>query len=154
MLDGVVLTRDLVVVVALGLTRDGDKVVLDGEPGTSENPAVVQTLTVRLQTRGFAPLPRPRLLAIRDGARPRSTAVLAAWPQTRIQRCVIHNQRNLHDYLRRSDHVESSHLWERLRVALADLRGLVAARKPAALAPFFSVIYNLCNIVTWETPFD
>jgi hypothetical protein len=55
---------------------------------------------------------------------------------------VIHKQRNLHGYLRRSDHAESSRLWKRLRVAqgekagreaLADLRGFIAARNAAAL---------------------
>lgn len=142
MLDGVVLTRGLVVVVALGLTRDGCKVVLDFEPGASENTAVVQALIARLQARGFAPMAGYRLLAVLDGSPPLRNAVLAAWPQTVIQRCVIHKQRNLHGYLRRSDHAESSRLWKRLRVAqgevagreaLADLRRFVAPRNAAAL---------------------
>ena len=58
MLDGVALAADAVVVVALGLTRDGHKVLLDFEPGASENTAVAKTLVARLQARGFAPIPR------------------------------------------------------------------------------------------------
>ena len=142
MLDGVVLARGVVVVVALGLTREGSKMILDFEVGSSENTAVVQALIARLQARGFAPRAGYRLLAILDGSLPLRTAVLAAWPQTLIQRCVIHKERNLHGYLRRSDHPESSRLWKRLRVAqgekagreaLADLRRFVAARNAPAL---------------------
>ena len=161
MLDGVVLTRGLVVVVALGLTREGEKVVLDFEPGASENTAVVQALIARLQKRGFAPMAGHRLLAILDGSQPLSTAVLAAWPQTHIQRCVIHKQRNLHGYLRRSDHAESSRLWKRLRVAqgekagreaLADLRGFIAARNAAALVSLDEAADQLITLHRLDVP--
>lgn len=143
MLDGVALAADAVVVVALGLTREGRKVVLDFEPGASENTAVAQALVARLQARGFAPLAGHRLYAVLDGAAPLHTAVLAAWPDTIIQRCVVHKERNLHGYLRRGDHAESSRLWRRLRLAegekagreaLAELRRFVATRNAAGLA--------------------
>jgi transposase-like protein len=143
MLDGVVLAADAVVVVALGLTRDGHKVVLDFEPGASENTAVAKALVARLQARGFAPIAGHRLLAVLDGSAPLQTAVLAAWPDTIIQRCLVHKQRNLHGYLRRGDHAESSRLWRRLRLAqgadagreaLAELRRFVAGRNAAGLA--------------------
>lgn len=161
MLDGVVLTRGLVVVVARGLTRDGNKVILDFEPGASENTAVVQALIARLQARGFGPMAGRRLLAILDGSQPLSNAVLAAWPQTLIQRCVIHKQRNLHGYLRRSDHAESSRLWKRLRVAqgekagreaLADLRRFVAARNAAALVSLDEAADQLITLHQLDVP--
>ena len=142
-LDGVVLAADAVVVVALGLTCDGHKVVLDFEPGASENTAVAKALVARLQARGFAPIAGHRLLAVLDGSAPLQTAVLAAWPDTLIQRCLVHKQRNLHGYLRRGDHAESSRLWRRLRLAqgelaggeaLAELRRFVATRNAAGLA--------------------
>src|ERR1019366_2807449 len=113
MLDGLALAADAVVVVALGLTRDGHKMVLDFEPGASENTAVAKALVARLQARGFAPLAGHRLLAVLDGSAPLPTAVLAAWPEAVIQRCLVHKQRNLHGYLRRGDHAESSRLWRR-----------------------------------------
>jgi len=143
MLDGVALGAEAVVVVALGLTRDGHKVILDFEPGASENTAVAKALAARLQARGFAPMAGHRLLAVLDGSAALQTAVLAAWPDTLIQRCLVHKQRNLHGYLRRGDHAESSRLWRRLRLAegevagreaLAELRRFVATRNAAGLA--------------------
>lgn len=143
MLDGVALASDAVVVVALGLTREGHKVILDFEPGASENTAVAKALIARLQARGFAPGAGQRLLAVLDGSAPLQTAVLAAWPDTIIQRCLVHKERNLHGYLRRGDHAESSRLWRRLRLAegeaaggeaLAELRRFVATRNAAGLA--------------------
>jgi putative transposase len=143
MLDGVALAADAVVVVALGLTRDGHKMVLDFEPGASENSAVAKALVARLQARGFAPMSGHRLFAVLDGSAPLHTAVLATWPDTIIQRCVVHKERNLHGYLRRGDHAEASRLWRRLRLAegeaagresLGDLRRFVATRNAAALA--------------------
>jgi transposase-like protein len=143
MLDGVALAAEAVVVVALGLTRDGHKVILDFEPGASENTAVAKALAARLQARGFAPMAGHRLLAVLDGSAALQTAVLAAWPDTLIQRCLVHKQRNLHGYLRRGDHAESSRLWRRLRLAegevagreaLAELRRFVATRNAAGLA--------------------
>lgn len=143
MLDGVVLSADAVVVVALGLTRDGHKIILDFEPGASENTAVTKALIARLQTRGFGPVCGHRLYAVLDGSAPLQTAVLAAWPDTIIQRCLVHKERNLHGYLRNGDHAESSRLWRRLRLAegevagreaLAQLRRFVATRNAAALA--------------------
>lgn len=62
-LDGVALAADAVVVVAPGLTHDGHKVILDFEPGASENPAVTKALVARLQARGFAPIPGHRFFA-------------------------------------------------------------------------------------------
>ena len=50
MLDGVALAQDAVVVVAIGLTEDGRKVVLDFEPGAGENAAVTTALVGRLQS--------------------------------------------------------------------------------------------------------
>lgn len=105
--------------------------------------ARAKALVARLQARGFAPIAGHRLLAVLDGSAPLQTAVLAAWPDTLIQRCLVHKQRNLHGYLRRSDHAESSRLWRRLRLAqgelaggeaLAELRRFVATRKAAGLA--------------------
>ena len=44
------------VVVALGITREGDKVVLDFEPGASENTTVAKALVARLTERGLGTL--------------------------------------------------------------------------------------------------
>jgi len=142
MLDGVVLAADAVVVVAIGLTEDGHKHVLDFEPGASENAAVTAALIARLQSRGFGPLAGCRLFVVLDGSAPLHSAVIAAWPDALIQRCLVHKERNLYGYLRHGDHAEASRLWRRLRLAqgeeagreaLAELRNFLAPRNAAAL---------------------
>jgi transposase-like protein len=80
MLDGVWLGQNALVVVALGITREGVKVVLGFEPGASESAPVVKALVARLQTRGFGPIPGHRLLVVLDGSKPLERAVLARWP--------------------------------------------------------------------------
>ena len=143
MLDGVALGAGAVVVVALGLTESGEKCVLDFEPGASENAAVTTALVSRLQARGFGPPPGSKLLAVLDGSAPLHAAVLAAWPDALIQRCLVHKERNLYGYLRQGDHSEAARLWRRLRraegqvageEAFAQLRNFIAARNAAALA--------------------
>jgi putative transposase len=143
MLDGVSLAADAVVIVAIGLTEDGHKLVLDFEPGASENAAVATALVARLQSRGFGPVVGSRLFAVLDGSAPLHSAVLAAWPDALIQRCLVHKERNLYGYLRHGDHAEASRLWRRLRLAqgeeagreaLAKLRGFLVPRNAAALA--------------------
>ena len=161
MLDGVWLGQNAVVVVALGITREGDKVVLDFEPGASENAAVVKALVARLQARGFGPIPGHRLLVVLDGSKPLENAVLASWPESLIQRCVVHKERNLFGYLRKADHPESKRLWRRLRLAegaqagreaLADLRAFVATRNAAALASLDEAAESLITLHLLNVP--
>ena len=53
MLDGIVLSRDQTAIVALGITADGKKHILDFELGSTENYEVCHDLVGRLVTRGF-----------------------------------------------------------------------------------------------------
>jgi transposase-like protein len=95
MLNGVRLGQNAVVVVALGITREGDKVVLDFKPGASESTAVTKALVARLQARGFGPITGCRLLVVLDGSAPLANAVRPSWPEALIQRCVVHKERSL-----------------------------------------------------------
>jgi transposase-like protein len=133
MLDGVVVGRGAVVVVALGLACTGEKVILDFEVGASENATVCTTLVARLQSRGFGPVDGNRLFAVLDGAAALEAAVLAVWPQACVQRCLVHKERNLRGYLRKGDHAEAARLWERLRLAQGEQAGREAL---AALRTF------------------
>jgi putative transposase len=133
MLDGVVVGRGAVVVVALGLACTGEKVILDFEVGASENAAVCTALVSRLQSRGFGPAAGYRLFAVLDGAAALESAVRAVWPGTCLQRCLVHKERNLYGYLRKGDHAEASRLWERLRLAQGEVAGREAL---AALRAF------------------
>ena len=53
MLDGIGLSKDQLAIVALGITTDSFKVVLDFELGSSENLDVAPNLMRRLNKRGF-----------------------------------------------------------------------------------------------------
>jgi putative transposase len=136
MLDGVVIGNGAVVVIALGLTCTGEKVVLDFEVGNSENAVVCTALTARLQRRGFAPAPGCRLFAVLDGSEALRGAVLGIWPDALIQRCLVHKERNLYGYLRKGDHGEAARLWHRLRLAQGEVAGREAlAQLRAFLLP-------------------
>ena len=58
MLDGIYLSGDLTAVVAIGMTCDGRKLVLDFQVGSSENREVCDDLLDRLVRRGFKPVAR------------------------------------------------------------------------------------------------
>ena len=81
-IDGVWLTRELCVVVAIGIESDGNKWVLDFEEGPSENSAVVLSLLERIKSRGFAPVSGRQLLILRDGSEAIESAVKRHWPES------------------------------------------------------------------------
>jgi len=111
-LDGVFVGDGAVVLIALGLTCTGEKMLLDFEVGSSENAVVSTALVARLQRRGFGPSPGCRLFAVLDGAVALESAVLALWPDACVQRCLVHKERNLYGYLRKGDHAEAARLWQ------------------------------------------
>ena len=110
-MDGIVLSRGLVVVVAVGLCRDGSKLVLDFAVGSSESYELTKELVVRVRERGFRV--DGRLLALLDGSKALHKAVLEFWPDALIQACLVHVERNLYKYLRRCDHSECARLLKR-----------------------------------------
>ncbi len=54
LLDGIRLSKDQLAIVALGITAEGLKVVLDFELGSSESAEVSKDLTRRLSKQGFS----------------------------------------------------------------------------------------------------
>lgn len=115
MLDGVGLAKDVLAVVALGITVEGEKVVLDFELGASENETVASAVVARVVERGFAPSDDRPLLAVLDGSRPLRKAVKKHFPDARIQRCLVHKERNLKKYLARRNWPELEGYFSRLR---------------------------------------
>ena len=103
MLDGIHLARDLMAVVALGVASDGTKHLLDFELGASETTETAKGLLARLSRRGFGPAEGCRLLAVLDGSAALKSAVLAYWPDTVVQRCLVHKERNVRRFLRHKD---------------------------------------------------
>lgn len=125
MLDGVWLDKNLLAVVALGVAADGTKHLLDFEFGASESTETAKGLLERISRRGFKPTADGRLLAVLDGSSALKSAVLAYWPDTVIQRCLVHKMRNLQRFLRKGDWKALKRLFDRLRKA----QGLVAGKE-------------------------
>lgn len=113
MLDGIRLSKDQLAIVAIGITTDGKKVVLDFELGSTENAEVCKELLRRLIRRGFAC--RRRLLAVLDGSDALRGAVKTFFEDAVIQRCLVHKERNLRAKLSKRDWGELSRLFTRLR---------------------------------------
>jgi transposase-like protein len=141
MVDGIYLGRELVVVVAMGITEKGEKQMLDFAVGTTESAEVVGELITRIKRRGFHV--RGRLLAVIDGAQALRKAIRSHWPDVLVQSCLMHKERNLHRYLRKTDHSECTRLIRRIREAQGavagreaydDLHRFLATRNVAAVA--------------------
>jgi putative transposase len=141
LIDGVWLTRELCVIVAVGIDADGRKRVLDFEQGPSENATVVTTLVSRLAERGVKPAKGRRLLVLRDGSAAIAAAVRRVWPDAVQQECLVHAQSNLRDKLRRRDRADLDIRFKTLRdaqgkqageEAFDDLLDFTAERNAAA----------------------
>ena len=113
MLDGIRLSEDQLAIVALGITAEGIKVVLDFELGSSESLEVSKDLMRRLDKRGFHC--ERRLFAALDGGTALRSAVKGFFPDSVIQRCLVHKQRNIKSKLSKKHWGELHRLFKRLR---------------------------------------
>ena len=141
LIDGVWLTRELCVVVAVGIDSEGRKRVLDFEQGPSENTTVIATLSGRLAQRGVKADGQRRLLVLRDGSQAIAAAVKRMWPDAIQQECLVHAHSNLRDKLRRRDRADLDLRFKALREAqgakageeaFEDLLDFVSERNAAA----------------------
>jgi len=141
MLDGIRLSKEQTAIVAIGVTSEGTKHVLDFELGSTENAEVCRDLIRRLVERGFAP--RRRLLAVLDGSSALKKAVLRFFPDAVIQRCLVHKERNIRARLSKRDWGELARLFKRLREVqgeaagrevLGELEAFLGRRNAEALA--------------------
>lgn len=141
MMDGVVLSREVVVIVAVGFCTDGRKMVLDFVRGHTENYELCRELMARLIKRGFV-CATQRLLSVIDGSDALKKAIQEYFPTVELQRCWVHKQRNLHAYLNKKDHGECSQLIDHVRkaegardgeAAYGELERFLAARNQAAV---------------------
>jgi len=113
MLDGIRLSKDQLAIVAIGITTDGDKHVLDFELGSSESAEVCRDLVRRLMKRGFHC--DRRLLAVLDGSDALRSVVKEFFADSVIQRCLVHKQRNLRAKLSKRHWGSLDRLFKRLR---------------------------------------
>lgn len=128
MLDAVVLCKDLVATVALGIDTDGNKRILGFQAGSSENVQVCADLLRSLKQRGLHVGEGRRLLSVLDGSKALKNALLEAFPGTLIQRCLVHKERNLRGYLPRKHWNELARLFNRLRRAQGEEAALEASQ--------------------------
>jgi putative transposase len=92
-------------IVALGVTDQGEKRILGVRQGGTENSAVCIALFEDLQTRGL-PTDRPMLFVL-DGSKALHSAVKKVWGEKAlIQRCQIHKRRNVLAHLPGKHHAE------------------------------------------------
>ena len=117
MVDGVELADDLVAIVAVGITVDGRKAVLDFELGATENVSTASALVARLARRGFTAGGDRPLLAVFDGSAALRKATTEHFPDARIQRCLVPKERNLKQHLPRRHWEELHDLFDQLRNA-------------------------------------
>ena len=115
MLDAVVLTAGLVATVALGIDAAGHKRVLGFRVGSSENKEVCRDLLSNLKRRGLRAPHGRCLLAVLDGSEALKQALLDEYPDTIIQRCLVHKERNLRGYLSKRHWKELAELFKLLR---------------------------------------
>jgi transposase-like protein len=81
----------LSVLVALGVRRDGQKVLLGLKNMGGESQTAWRAFLDALVARGLG---RPELVIV-DGAPGLEAALAALWPQVPVQRCTVHKHRNL-----------------------------------------------------------
>jgi putative transposase len=85
--------------VALGVDTAGHKKVLGYRVGGSGNREVCGDLLSSLAARGLTVAGDRDLRAVLDGSNALRSALLAYYPSARVQRCLVHRERNLRGYL-------------------------------------------------------
>jgi putative transposase len=108
MFDGVVLKRRTgagavkrVVLVALGVTAEGRKEIIDFRIAHAESQAAWEVFLADLYRRGLTG--QGLELIVTDGGRGLLAALPFAYPQVALQRCWVHKTRNVLNYARKSD---------------------------------------------------
>jgi len=135
MLDGFSLSRELHVIVALGIDLEGRKRVLGFAVGSSENYEVSKDLLCKMVRRGLTPAAGTPLVVL-DGAEALRKAVLEFWPDAPVQRCLVHKERNLRGYLSRKHHGRLAAFFSELRKAQGEDAALeILARMEAWIGP-------------------
>jgi putative transposase len=118
------------IVVAMGVTQDGVKHILGLWQGSTENSTLVKDLLADLVTRGLDP--QKPLLIVLDGGKALRKAVDEVFGKMAVvQRCRVHKQRNVLDYLPKQ--LRSRVAW-RLRSAWALEDVTLAAKELESIA--------------------
>lgn len=112
MIDGVVF-GSRTVVVSLGITVEGKKLVLGLREGHTENWEVCKDLLESLIERGLCES-KPYLFVI-DGSKSLRKAIDRVFGgRAAVQRCIHHKERNILSYLPQAHHLEFKRRWKML----------------------------------------
>lgn len=110
MIDGVEFGGRMVI-VAMGITDKGKKLLLGLRAGNTENSEVVTDLLQNLMGRGLRT--DERILFVLDGSKALKKAVRAVFgDDCPIQRCIRHKERNICQYLPKQYHQEFRRRWK------------------------------------------
>ena len=97
LIDGVAL-GDYTAIVAMGITEDGEKLLMGVRIGSTENAGICQDLLADLLNRGLEY--QHGILAVIDGSKALRKALKTVFGDlVLIQRCQVHKMRNVLDYL-------------------------------------------------------
>jgi putative transposase len=141
--DGIRLSDDQVAVAAIGIDNEGNKHVLDFSLGSSENLETARELLTRITRRGFRC--EHRLFVLLDGSDALRSAIKEHFPESVVQRCLVHKERNIKGKLPKSRWGELSRLFRRLRkvqgyeAACEVVRELKAFLKPLNAEAYHSL---------------
>jgi putative transposase len=112
MIDGIGF-GERTVVAAIGLTTEGNKLVLGLREGDTENAEVCSDLLTALIDRGLST--SRAILFVTDGGKALKKAIRKVFGiQAPIQRCVRHKERNVIGYLPKANHTEFRRRWKKL----------------------------------------
>lgn len=161
MIDAVVLCRDLVATVALGIDTGGFKRVLGFRIGSSESAEVCGDLLQGLCRRGLHAHGKRSLLAVLDGSKALEKGVMKVFPGTLVQRCLVHKERNLKSYLPRKHWPRITEMMNRLRRCQGeeaakevsdDIVAFLADKNAQARESFEEAGENLLTLFRLEIP--
>jgi len=123
--------------------------------------STASALVARLAQRGFTAGENRPLLAVLDGSCALRKATTKHFPDARIQRCLVHKERNLKRYLPRRHWEELHDLFDRLRKAqgaeaalevLTELDGFLKPKNQAALNSLHEAGLDLIWVHLLDTP--
>lgn len=159
MLDGIEVA-DHTVVVALGITADGQKQILGLWEGATENAAVCRSLLQDLVERGLRV--DEGILVVIDGSKALRAAVRdVLGSQATVQRCQVHKKRNVLDHLpdeartwvgRKLDQAWRETEYEKARAALNSLAQSLEEKYPGAAASLREGLDETLTVLRLELP--
>jgi len=129
LIDGIVL-GDYTAIVSMGITSDGQKLIMGVRIGSTENAQVCRDLLTDLVDRGLKY--NDGILAVIDGSKALRRALKDVFGEhVLIQRCQVHKMRNILDYLPK---YKREWMKRKLKKALASETADEAIRKLRSLA--------------------